>query len=474
MKNNLQITSGESSELSAQEIDSLQHGTWEIDCHRMTLKSRDIKKPIIYSGAGYIKQTEDCQFTFKIFPHGQEQSSNRNTWDASLQAGELIPDHAYYDFTATDYKGREWVSERLLEPDTNRSVTGDIIVEGKLAEISCEGQIPQNVKCNGSSLLFQVFDNFEIPCNERTLKKKSVAGGAQKSMFGSLNVWKFRCCGFDFLIVKEDGDLLKVHVSTDSQSLPDYFAERVIETLQFVLGHPITWEIQYSRLNHSTKCILRSQRLRRTNARFRPPLPPQWLISSKTNKITTIHHRNLFERYLKHVINHGQPRHPLWAQLNAVYEASDAMFIDAHTLTLTVAIESLLSIEFPNLGKPSKKELKAIQAAKEYFENWEGDIGTKNRIKGSIDSLSQPRAGDKMKALVKVNAITKKQWKAWQKIRNASAHAYQNNNLTHQKFINLLAEVEVLFYHLVFHTIGYKGKYMDYSSLGWPLKQYPL
>jgi hypothetical protein len=32
--------------------------------------------------------------------------------------------------------------------------------------------------------------------------------------------------------------------------------------------------------------------------------------------------------------------------------------------------------------------------------------------------------------------------------------------------------VQVLFYRLVFHAIGYRGPYTDYSSLEWPTRQY--
>ncbi len=34
-------------------------------------------------------------------------------------------------------------------------------------------------------------------------------------------------------------------------------------------------------------------------------------------------------------------------------------------------------------------------------------------------------------------------------------------------------EVEVLFYHLIFHVIGYEGPYTDYASPGCPVRRYP-
>lgn len=32
---------------------------------------------------------------------------------------------------------------------------------------------------------------------------------------------------------------------------------------------------------------------------------------------------------------------------------------------------------------------------------------------------------------------------------------------------------EVLFYHLLFRALGYADPYLDYSTEGWPLREYP-
>jgi hypothetical protein len=42
-----------------------------------------------------------------------------------------------------------------------------------------------------------------------------------------------------------------------------------------------------------------------------------------------------------------------------------------------------------------------------------------------------------------------------------------------QELIDLIHKVTVLMYHIVFYLIGYRGKFTDYSSLGFPEKTYP-
>lgn len=222
-----------------------------------------------------------------------------------------------------------------------------------------------------------------------------------------------------------------------------------------------------------TRCTLHSRRLLARGARHRAPLNITFLTHPKTEKITAEPYRKLFEQYLSYVLPHEKRHHPLWAQLNAIYEASASTFIDAQALTLAVAIESILGSEFPNLGQPSKQEIKHIEEALAYWKQWKGDPKVKARITGSLSQFKKPRAGDKMRALAEHGAISAEAAKAWTRLRNANAHAYQQQTLTPDQFRDLLGVTQTLFYQLIFHAIGYRGPYCDYGSLGWPMRHYP-
>jgi hypothetical protein len=450
-------------ELSEPELESLKHSLWEIDCPQVTVKSRSPQNPCTFDGSGFLKQVTSHQLTFKFYASAQSQSHiNRN-----LQLGETIPDEAYYDLTAMDYKGRLWRCERILI-DIKKSASGEFIIQGSIPKIICEGEIPEYVECKGSRLEIRVFDNINIPCNERTLTKKSIARGLQSSKFMSRNIWKFKCCKLDFLLVKEDKKLLIINVISSEETISEYLRERLLETLQFILGYPINWAVSYKRIGHTTEVTLCSPRQRSVSSRFQPPFILGGYFINEAQVF-----RRLFVKYLQHVINYDQPLHPLWAQINAIYEASSGMFIDAHALTLAVAIESIVSSEFSHLGKLKKREEDAVQKALEYMEDWKDKAGIKDRIKGKIKTLLEPNVGNKMKALEKVGAITNAQAKAWQSLRNKSAHSYQTHGSKNSKFVKLIFQINVLFYHLIFHAIGYKGPYMDVSETGFPIKQYP-
>lgn len=450
-------------ELSKPELESLKHSLWEIDCPQVTVKSRSSQNPCTFDGSGFLKQVTSHQLTFKFYASAQSQSHmNRN-----LQLGETIPDEAYYDLTAMDYEGRLWRCERILI-DIKKSASGEFIIQGSISKIICEGEIPEYVECKGSRLEIRVFDDINIPCNERTLTKQSIAREVKSSKSMSRNIWKFKCCKLDFLLVKEDKKLLIINVISSEDKMSEHLRERILETLQFILGYPINWAVSYKRIGHTTEVTLCSPRQRSVSSRFQPPFILGGYFINEAQVF-----RRLFEKYLQHIINYDQPLHPLWAQLNAIYEASSGMFIDAHALTLTVAIESIVSSEFSHLGKLTKEEKEGVQKALEHIDVWNDNTGIKDRIKGSINAMRQSRVGDKMKALEKAGAITKTQAKAWQNLRNKSAHSYQAHNSKNSKFVELIFQMNVLFYHLVFYAIGYKGSYMDVSELGFPIKQYP-
>lgn len=451
-------------ELSAPELESLKHSLWEIDCPQINVKSRSPQNPCIFDGSGFFKQIASHQLTFKFYASAQSQNYiNRN-----LQLGEKIPDDAYFDLSAVDYKGRLWHCERILI-DIKKSASGEFIIQGRIPKIICKGEIAEYLECQGSKLEIRVFDDIKIPCNERTSIKKSIARGVESSKSMSRNIWKFRCCKLDFLLVKEDKDLLIINVVSNEENILEYLRERILETLQFILGYPINWAVSYKRIGHTTEVTLCSPRQRSVSSRFQPPCILGGYFINEAQVF-----RRLFAKYLKHIINYDQPLHPLWAQLNAIYEASSGVFIDAHALTLTVAIESIVSSEFFHLGKLTNKEKEAAHKALKYIEDWNDNTGIKERIKGSINAMFQPRVGDKMKALEKAGAITKAQAKAWQKLRNKSTHSYQTHNSKNSEFVELIFQMNVLFYHLIFYAIGYKGPYMDVSERGFPIKQYPF
>jgi hypothetical protein len=384
MKRGSRSTTGRSAEIADDEIDDLKHGSWVIDCARLELRQRG-PKGTTYSGPGSLRQDAERQLVYKIYSTGSDDF--QTLWHNDLGvAGSVVPEYAFYDLTATDSKGREWHSERILLGERNWGDSKELVVEGRVDSLSCWGEIPEEIRANGCSLSYDVFDPVRIPTNARTSEHRHVAGWSRSHRY-DLDSWRFRAAGLRFLLSNGRNDRLQIHVATDSADLPPFIEGRVLEALFFVLGHPLYPTITQQRIGQQTSCTLHSHRHHLFGVRHKPPLNILPFSHPKTGKHTTEPYRKLFDKYLAYTLPYKKIQHPLWGQLNAVYEASAGTFINSQALTLAVAIESILGSEFPELGKPSTRECKEIDAAIKYWDAWNGGTDLKKRIEGSIRPL---------------------------------------------------------------------------------------
>ena len=456
--------------VSAKEIDEIGSSKWRLDCTTMVLRSGASSHPARLSGPGTIHQSQDGHIHFRLYASRERNLDEWRAYDA-LRAGEIIPDTAYYTLVATDTSGRQWKCSRFI-PSFDRGTTGKSIAFGVLPDIESRGRLPTSFSPRSSTLSLWVFDDVAIPCNANTTTTTSVARGTTRSKQGTRNAWRFRSLGIDFLIRRMHSTLLVVEASLLSGPLPLAFEDRLMEALEFVLGRTMVWTIMNVKRGRSQTVAVRELPRRAKGGRFQAPLPPQHLALNARGKYTTAFHRSLFERYLAHTVGHRGRHHALWGLLSAVREASAAAFLDAEALTVTVAIESLLHSEFPNLGHPTKSEKKAISKLKAYLQRWRGSQDLKDRVAGSIAQLTQSRAMDKMRKLATSGAITQRQLEAWQRLRNPTTHAYLRSGISSTELIDLVQQMEVLLYHLTFLAIGYRGPYMDFASPDWPTRTY--
>jgi hypothetical protein len=466
MESDSQTNIRSNADFGEDEIENLRHGSWTIDCSQLELRQRGKKGPI-YSGPGFLRQDEERRLAYKIYAGGPFEL--RDFWsNPTGPAGTLLSEYAYCDLMALDSKGREWRSERILPGTTAWGSSKELVVEGSVDSMSCQGHLSEKIKAEGCTLMSIVFDSVKIPTNARTSEHRHVAGWTRSHRYDR-DAWRFRAAGLGFLLHNK-GSRLDIHVTAIGADFPAYLEDRVLAALFFVLGRPLYPAVTTQRIAQQTSCTMYSYRPRLRAARHQPPLNIIHFTKARSNKTTAEPYRKLFERFLSYTLPYEKRQHPLWGQLNAVYESSAGAFINSQALTLVVAIESVLGSEFPYLGKPSSKELKDIAAAIKYWDAWDGSPELKKRIMGSVEPLKQSRAGDKMRGLAKKGAITAEAAKVWQKLRNISVHAYQHpsNNLR-----KTLGTVRTLFYEIVFCAIGYRGYYHDYGTPGWPLRHYP-
>jgi hypothetical protein len=83
------------------------------------------------------------------------------------------------------------------------------------------------------------------------------------------------------------------------------------------------------------------------------------------------------------------------------------------------------------------------------------------------------RPKDKLKVLVDNGVINQSMAKAWEKLRNTTAHAAVK--IDPDKAHEMWAHCNIVYAmlnRLVFQAIGYSGKYKDFSTSGWPMTDF--
>lgn len=442
---------------------------WQLECPRMIVKSRAKISPATYYGAGRVFFTNDGSLRFECYSQ-REKNTTKWSFSQSIPSGEIIPDSHFYYLKIVDVHGDKWISSRFL-PRIHRTADGRAIVRGNVGHLSSTFNWPQDIQWPGSSMMFWVFDDIRIPTNRRTERKQSISKTKLKLTSGSWNAWEFTVNKIKYMLIKEGEETLSFRISSKDKSFPDAFDRRIVEAFQLVLGHPINWMVMINRQGNKSEIRIRSKSL--PKGEMLPPLPSGNIRPPNSNKLSPKYHRKLFHCFMRYISNTEDYRHLIWGQLNAIAEASGSSFIDAKVLTLTVAIESLLRSEFSSLGELDQATQESIEAIREYIQAWGGDDSIKERVLGIIRGFKNSSATDKMRKLVDKGAITKDQYSNWKKLRNPTAHSYLSTGIPTPDMIQLMQSCEVLFYHLVFHAIGYEGPYIDYSTPGWPLKEYP-
>lgn len=448
--------------LTEEEKQALQARTFEMDCPSMELSQCGGAEQHTYSGPGFIRQTSDGKFLFKLYPCGVDIGDEfSKSFDrvSAATAGRLLPEHHYFNLRARDLKGRHWTGERItIEP----TISSDgVVITGEAYELS------NTEKRRGprrrDSLELTVVGDVDIPCNRTTVKQVIIAGRAA-GVSGRANVAEFGACNCSFLLTKND--TLTVRVDTDWGGLRDPFDLRIIEALQFVLARPLQWYAMRKCVGDMEVTKIRAPRPDIPQTRLRPPI-------AFTNRDEGEAVWRLFARYLRHVLRDREPeQHPLSAWISFVREGSSSS-LNTQGLALAVGVEGVLKTEFPTAGMPNDDFKLAVKDAQHRLQTCVTNEDLAKRLEGSLGAMLSPRASDRLYALASRNAVLRAQIAAWERLRNSTTHADRPDLIPLQELLDLCHTVTVLLYHIVFCAIGYEGVYTDYSTHGWPTRKYP-
>ena len=480
MKSTFNLLGGASTSFDQAEREALQAGRWHVDCAVIELQQRGVDEPQVYSGPGYLFQSEDGQLNAKIYAtETKGTGALSQVFSTDVQAGDLLPETCFCDLAAQDNRGRLWKSERTDIAAIDHGTGGNPFISVSFDELWCEAELPiwsdpkandQTRKAESSSFHFTVFETLEFPKNAIVEVKETVAGEA--AGFRSSGCWVFEAAGCDWKILDRE-TFTVITIEAPSEKLPDDFGDWALNALFFTLGKPIEPLIERRTRGRLNRLTLRSRPRTFPRAKHQPPLHLNPRADFEWQGAEIAPYRDMIDAYLRFVMSHPDPRF-VWGQLNAVYESSTKQFIDSWVLTLSVVIESFVNSEFPLLGAPTADTITLVDEALALIQEhptWPSRF--KDRAQGSLRSMKQIRIQDRLRALADEKAIAASATKHWVDVRNGTAHGYQSGSLKEEKLRVGLANLEVMFYHIFFHAIGYSGPFTDYSARGWPARDYP-
>ncbi len=139
---------------------------------------------------------------------------------------------------------------------------------------------------------------------------------------------------------------------------------------------------------------------------------------------------------------------------------------------MAVSIEGLLKLCFHEIGLPNDEFMKRIKKANDEINKGGIDENLKSRLQGVLGSMKMPRAKDRLYCLRQSGIVEERLVKSWDNMRNSSAHSDSIDLSEIQNYLNDCSAMCVLFYQLIFYTIGYVGEYTDCSIYGFPNKKY--
>ncbi|HWB53362.1 MAG TPA: hypothetical protein VG722_04190, partial [Tepidisphaeraceae bacterium] len=435
-----------------------------------------VNKPMIFTGAGVIWQEPDGSLRLSFFPHeplphwgpGTELF---NPLRPAGQVGKIIPRNTYYSLSGSDSLGLSWKSRCFLphvEFGRDRTV---ITADLRELRVFWGGQLTTD-----NYIELEAYEDIEFPCNAGTSSETKTARGVTHSS-SSFDAAVVKACGMQLVFEKDEGSFTCYLTNTERWPIRR-IVSRITESLQFVLARPVYWGrrtvgrrgVKVSRLVPSFDTD--------GPKHFRPPLSTR--VFDQTGCFWF-----LFGKYLAVISKfRGRNWHPLSVRAYGVIKAAEGS-IDALALTLSTAVEGITISMLSSLSASPASILPDLDQLVGHIQKWDGfqplpdnpdksklREALKKRVEGLLGTLRRPRVNDIFNVLISRQVIDPAHVEAWKKLRHPRAHGGVEDALDLHALVHDVGVVTSLYYRVIFTAIGYNGKYVDYGSPGWPVRDH--
>jgi hypothetical protein len=433
--------------LDQNEVGKIIENRYLLDAIDMTLTRRANPKDS-FRGAGFVRQTPEGNIEYTIY----DQMRTSDFPEHISAPREIIPEAEFYDLDIRDGQGRTWRAKQTL-PSTHGVLSKKgVVCRGELFEIQCYEETSSD-----DGLWMFLPGEFTIPANTGTyIVEKRLEHESHRY---DPNIWVIKSERHKIVIRKVTGGI-EVDVRPIESSLPEYFDMRLEEALWFTLALPVQWKLIEAQNNGIRRFCIRSSRRSFPSPRLNPPLELRFSDNAE-------HVGNILIRYLEYVSPYTKPLyHPISAIIRRTL-LSSAISIEAEAIALSIAVESVVTREFPSLGSPKQDVINALDSAIAHVNTWTVDDAIRDRVIKAISGWKGVNAREVLKQLVENGVIAEQHRSGWNAIRHRMVHGQKRN----MSLDELLLQCDLTYVGLIrimFKVLGYQGPYTDRSLRDWP------
>ncbi|MHC5053337.1 MAG: hypothetical protein ACYTKD_01320 [Planctomycetota bacterium] len=440
-------------------LDGFYKGTLEFDCPHMVLRQQCDEDAREYEGPGFVKCDADGSVQFKMYC---SVPGRQPPFETTVKTGEIIPEKQLYALRVKDSFGCQWHARHVWpyadEPDDKTK----LILRGRIHEMEREEEAPRSVRYLPYLALYTL-QPIEFPVNAGTVDTDDPLNKYRDPKY-HLRFAKFDACGYSFALRHHADRYVVLHIGSEEHELGSAFRERIAETCQFVFGQPVVWFAAEECSGTTSREVFRFDDGVREEWKHRtPPL------ANRKYK-GAAHVYEIFGRFVKLLLSNPEGVRDRVSELAWDMGVANNASLDARALTAAVSVEAMAGVLAPDCAVAPTE---GIDAALDVVRTSSLPQKMISRLVGYVSSMAKPRAVDTLNVLAERGVIPHDYVRTWREVRNPMAHGAQRGWLRDELRWKC-GQLTTLFHMLVFHAIGYEGKYTDYSTPGLPERDFPL
>lgn len=428
-------------------------GKFTLSLPRCELRQCGTETPLILSGAGFVDQGADGDFTLRMFvTEKYDVRVGMNTLGFGLfTSGVIIPESSYYDLTATAQSGATWRAERQ---SVNPSFGVRTELRIPLTYLEKVDQLPRTTAV--SVKRWFIPGEFELPWH--------VQSGARRDW--RQDRFEFSDDSFAWALQQAEGGV-DAMLTVRSQPLEPH-AMHFMQALEMLLGRSAQ-PLMTGTVSHNERITRVYRRPKMDRSSLGPPLDLRHAEPGDAH------------RFLSCCLHQAEPPPTMEDQILVLYRfwwrilRAHQGDIENSSLVLSVAIEGVLKALFLSEHDADAEFCDLVDAAKPAIGRLDIDERVRSSISTSLKNAVTPKPQATMRRLREQGVLTDAHIKAWSRMRHKGAHGamLQDDEGQSQRHFDRFFCCLDLFYRLLFTATRYKGGFIDYSTRGWPPSTFP-